>query len=189
MKRVGIFFLLLLVHARVWACTCDDLVVLSKAEVEKYAMIFVGTVTSVKQFEKEGVAHFKIEALHKGKSFPETDLYFDNATDCQMSFAVGEKWIIYADYRGYGQPEVKFCSRSRKQQNKQQDTDVSGMSFLDEKNWLFVNVGVIPFNEKKKSPQDQRKLILPKGMQRLWLYLGGIAGILVIGFLVKRFLR
>ncbi|MGL4598304.1 MAG: hypothetical protein ACRCYO_12280, partial [Bacteroidia bacterium] len=63
------------------------------------------------------------------------------------------------------------------------------MSFLDEKNWLFVNVGVIPFNEKKNSPQDQRKLILPKGMQRLWLYLGGIAGILVIGFLVKRFLR
>ncbi len=189
MKYITMLFLLLLTQVHLLACTCEELVVLSKAEVGKYAMVFVGTVTSVEQFDKEGAAHFKIESLFKGKSFAETAVYFDNKTDCQMSFAAGETWIIYANYRGYGQPEVKFCSRSRKQQNKSQDVDVSGMSFSDEKNWLFVNIGVQPFNEKKVSPQDQRKLVLPKGMERLWLYLGGIAGILVIGVLVKRFLR
>jgi hypothetical protein len=190
MKKTTLLLLAILVQLTVFACECEALKPLSKAETDAYEFIFTGKVVDVQQFDENGLAKFEIQAIYKGKSYSQTSVSFDNLTDCQMSFSTNEVWIIYANYKEYGKPELVFCSRSRKlNADPSLDKDVLGISFTAELDWLKKNLGIQAFNEKKETKESERKLILPTGLERLWLYLGGLVVLVGIWLLVRKLLN
>jgi hypothetical protein len=69
-------------------------------------------------------------------------------------------------------------------------TDMHGGStYASETAWLTKNLGIIPLNTDADKTTNTRELIKPKGMQSLWLYLGGAAGVAALFFVLKRFLK
>ncbi|MBI3511548.1 MAG: hypothetical protein HY064_12875 [Bacteroidetes bacterium] len=173
------------------ACDCDAVKV-SDASVSQYDVIFVGKVVAVSGCDKSSKAKFLIEKLFHGKSYESTEIEFDCTSDCQMSFTPGEEWIIYADYKSYGKPEVKFCGLSRRKFENEKDDYVSashGMNFIDELSFLEKKFGVQKFNVMNVQDQQHHELLHPSYTQQFWLLLISIASIGLFYFIVKKVLK
>jgi hypothetical protein len=176
------------------ACKCAELKPLSKESLDRYELIFSGKVAAVSACTEEGrgTVRFIIDSLFRGKSYAECDVQFDCASSCAMSFAPGERWTIYATYLKYGSPEVILCSHSRKipaAGTSDFVTDMRGASYAVEAQWLAKNLGIIPLNEEKKEIMKPRELLHPERTGMIWLLGGGIVGVLILFFVLKRFLK
>ncbi|MFN8715267.1 MAG: hypothetical protein ACK5Z2_20635 [Bacteroidota bacterium] len=189
-----ILFLLFVGINTAQACKCTELKPLSKESLDGYELIFSGKVAAVSACTEEGrgTVRFMIDSLFRGKAYVECDVQFDCSSSCAMSFAPGERWTIYATYLKYGSPEVILCSHSRKIPafgTSDFVTDIRGASYSAEAQWLAKNLSIIPLNEEKNEIMKPRELIHPEGMSMIWLLGGGIIGVLILFFVLKRFLK
>lgn len=178
-----------------YACKCEGFKPLSTETLKPYEFIFSGRVTAVSGCKEgeQATVRFTIDTLFRGKAFAETDVLFDCSSSCAMSFAPGERWTIYATYQKYGVGQVMLCSPSRKLTPAGTPdfyTDMhGGGTYASEAAWLAKNLGIIPLNTDADKTTNTRELIKPKGLESLWLYLGGAAGVVALFFVLKRFLK
>ena len=190
MRRL--FFLLFIFFVqKSFACNCS-MDAVSVETIKKFDLIFIGKVAAISGCDKRAEVSFSVQKLFRGKCFPETALEFDCTSDCQMNFAPGETWIIYANYTAYGKAEVQFCSYSRQQfANEKEDynTSVHGMNFTEELNWLTKNLGEQKLNEKDIQAEQHHENLRPQGYWVLFYLGGGLLGLIAFYFLSRKFLR
>jgi hypothetical protein len=160
--------------------------------IADFELIFIGKVAAISGCDKSAHVSFAVQKLFRGKCFPETALEFDCTSDCQMNFSPNETWIIYASYMSYGKAKVEFCSYSRQQFENDKDdynTVVHGMTFTEESAWLEKNLGLQKMDEKDVQSEQHHENIRPQGYAVLWYLGGGFLGLIVIYFLVQKFLK
>ena len=189
-----IFFLFLIFIAfqqKASACNCNA-VVTDEKSIRQYDFIFLGKVIATSGCDKTSKAKFVVDELFRGKSYATTEVEFDCSSDCQMSFLPGQVWIIYANYTGYGQSKVDFCSLSRMQFDNEKDDFNSashGMSFKDEVLFLETKLGKQKLNEVDKIDQQHHENIIPNPVQATIALVCGIVGVLLLYFIVRKVLR
>lgn len=189
MMRPILFLLLavLLSLQHLSACDCK-MIPLSKGAIASCEFIFLGKVVAISGCDRTSKASFSIQELFRGKSFANTEIEFDCSSDCQMSFAPGQTWLIYATYKSYGAAEVNFCSYSRQQFANEKDdynTAVHGMDFSTEEIWLKENLGLLALNSKDPLAEQHHENIHPNGFQTLY-YLGSGFLFLALAYFVGR---
>ena len=147
-----LFLFFSLFTLQVFACDCDPLDALTKEHCGVYDVIFEGKVDSVtKCVDGEMSISFFIEELYKGNYLSQVNVKNYCADGCEMHFAKGDVWLIYAEKNNAQDVIVHFCSRSRKLNaaNENDDYEIaSGMKYQEEKDMLssfFSN------NEQKNS--------------------------------------
>ena len=190
-RKISIAFVFIFSFQQAFACDCKN-VALSLKSISSYELIFYGKVVAVSGCDKNAHANFNVEQLFRGKCYPSTDLQFDCTTDCQMSFSPGQTWIIYATYEKYGKPKVDFCSYSREQfANEKEDynTVVHGMDFSDELIWLKKNLGEQKLDVVDIQAQQHHENTRPQGYEFLIYLALGFVGMIVIYFIVQKFLK
>lgn len=191
MKKLLLIFLLFAGWESARACDCPPETPTESA-MRSYDFIFSGKVIAISGCDKIAHVTFSVDELYKGKSFASASLEFDCTSDCQMNFAPGEEWIIYADYVSYGKAKVEFCSLSRKKNavNAEDFYQVShGMDYNSEKNLLLKTFGKQTLNIVDQQATQHHELIHPKGMQIIWYLAAGLAGLGLFYFLGKKFLK
>jgi hypothetical protein len=167
---------------------------LSDRTIQGYELIFIGHTSSVTSCDEEGKSRvlFVIDSLFKGKAFKNTEIQFDCASSCAMSFAPGERWLIYAKYVRYGLAEVQLCSHSRKKAaSETEDYAVSshGNTFTEAVVWLSKNIGIRDINIDDERHEPTRELIHPDQKQSTILIVIGLFVVVGLYFIVKRYLH
>ena len=93
--------------------------------------------------------------------------YFDCASECLMSFAKGEQWLVYAKYEKFDFLKVTLCDHSRKKfMDATQDIYqfAAGRTFEDEKLFLNKSFGLQQFIQENSLNKQQNELG-PKNQQ------------------------
>ncbi len=125
---------------QIFACDCDPLDALTKENCGVYDVIFEGKVDSVTNcVDGEINISFFIEELYKGNYLSQINVKNYCADGCEMHFAKGDVWLIYAEKNNAQDVIVHFCSRSRKLNaaNENDDYEIaSGMKYQQEKDAL-----------------------------------------------------
>ncbi|CAN5182028.1 hypothetical protein BH09BAC5_BH09BAC5_20830 [soil metagenome] len=191
MKRFFPLLIFLFPFLPTEACDCKSLP-LSLDAIKSDELIFIGDVIAISGCDKTAKATFEVKELFRGKCFKNTIVEFDCSSDCQMSFAPGQTWIIYSKYKKYGEVEVNFCGFSRmkmKNANEDYNTIVHGMSFEDEVIWLKKNLGDKEINSKDFAQEQHHENIHPNGMQTLYYLFAGFLGLVVFYLLGRKFLK
>lgn len=191
-RLIAVLGILLLGISSLWACQCETLPPLTKSMALKYDVIFFGRVLAVSDNGVESKARFIVNEVYKGGLYKEVDLQFDAESDCAMSFAPGESWMIYGNWVKIGMPLTDICTHSRKL-SVAGETDIYTVSgrgkWDDEKKFLWDSLGVQPFLD----PADQKDLghknVVPSGMQALLYLAFGLGGLAIIFLVVKRIFR
>lgn len=187
-----------------YACDCgEQMPVFSKAETEKYGLIFIGKIDSITHKKNNGSAWFKGLKLYKGIATPVVEIRFDNYSSCQMPFQSGDLWMIYAVKDSVTYKWItSYCSRSRKypaQDELDEYTVYSNITFEKEEQLLaeiyplkdFVESDIISeIDEKNKTVIDaNRNLMHADNMQKIILLAISLAGVILIYIVVKKLLR
>lgn len=158
-----------------------------------FDLIFRGSVKSIGTCNELNKAKFLVQDLYKGSSPREIEVLFDCSSDCAMNFAVGETWIIYSNYAQVGKPDVNMCSRSRKMIDNEikifTDYIPSDLSFNDEAEWLLKNLGRHDFLKENENEGLSHKNELPSPQRAIVLVAVSLAGMLLLYFILKRFLK
>lgn len=117
--RTLLISLLIFTSSYSFACECNSLPPLSKELCKDYDVIFYGTVDSIGACNDKwsAVAYFTISDLYKGKVKQQIEINFDCNTECMMSLAPDEEWIIYAKYLKFDFLQISICEHSRKKFN------------------------------------------------------------------------
>lgn len=103
-----------------FACECNSLSPISKELSKNYDVIFYGIVDSVGACNNDterAIAYFTITELYKGNAGNQVKINFDCSSECLMSFAADEEWIIYAKYSKFDFLNVSICDHNRKKFN------------------------------------------------------------------------
>lgn len=191
MKRFLLALFFLFSGSALFACECT-LGPVTEKSVEPFDFIFAGKVVAVSGCDETAKVKFTVSELYRGKSYATTELEFDCSSDCQMSFAPDEEWLIYAHYTGYGQAKVEFCSYSRKKFANPADdfnTVTHQMDFATEQAWLKHKFGVQKLNEYEIVEQQHHENLKPQGLSMLWVMLAGFGVLGLFYFIVRKFLR
>jgi len=178
---------------KIIACDCPTVPKLNEAYIKDYQLIFRGSVKSLGECNEINKAHFFIQELYKGDSPKEIDVFFDCTSDCKMFFYPGETWIIYANFIQLGKPKVKNCSRSRKLIDNEIKLSTnyiaSDFNFNEECEWLRKNSGLQPFLEENKNSTLTHRNQLPNRNSQLILIASSLGGLLLVYFLMNKFLK
>ncbi len=196
MQIIRIILVILFLHTFHFtnACDCPSTPRLEKTYIEEYAFIFKGSVKSITPCN-DGIAkvHFVLQELYKGKSPKEIDVYFDCGKECPMNFYAGETWIIYSNYAQVGKPDVSLCSRSRKLVDNEVQVQTnfipSDYSFEQEAEWLRTNLGIQAFLKENNGAMLSHRNELPSRSNALLLIGISLAGVLLIYFVFKKFIK
>ncbi|MSP68786.1 MAG: hypothetical protein EXR20_00790 [Bacteroidetes bacterium] len=185
-KEFLLLFLFFICETSLLACDCK-IGPISELTIENEELIFLGKVVAISGCDVVAKVNFQVTELYRGKCFEETAVEFDCSSDCLMSFVPGQTWLIFANYKKYGEPKVKFCSYSRQQFELNQadyNSAVHGMGFQEERDWLKIKFGLQALNINNKGLQQHHTNIRPAGLQFLW-YIGlglvVLAGLYFIG--------
>lgn len=135
-----------------FACECESLSPLSQEVCKDYEVIFYGKVDSVGKCNDKwsAAAYFTIIELYKGKVAQQVEVNFDCNTECMMSLAPDDEWIIYAKYVKFDFLQISICEHSRKKfDDDTQDFYLieSKRTFKGELDFLKVTLGVQSFVE------------------------------------------
>jgi len=178
-----------------FACDCPLIQKIDAESLKKYNVVFYGVVDSVSSCNTEGlsIAYFTIEELYKGETEKNIKITFDCSSSCMMSFAKGEKWIIYAVYKKFEVLAAHFCEHTRKYySDEKQDAyafTISQQTFEQEKKYLITNLGIQAFVEKNKLNEQQSLLKphndQPSGLNKILLLIVSFV-VMIIVFLVSR---
>ena len=189
MKKI--YFVILFFSKGLSACECPPLAKLSKTDVEKYDVVFMGMVDSVSACHDNAEAWFRVKFLFRGNIFQEMPVRFDCSSDCMMSFEKGEHWIIYGNYYSYGSVETNLCSHTRKYiEDKAKDfyMESSKISFEEELIFLTNNYGNKEIISAKIPNSDLPRVnIQPGTVQKMILVIVSIFTLLFFYFLVNKF--
>lgn len=135
------------------ACICNPILPISKDLCKNYDAIFCGQVDSVStcDIKDRAIAYFTITDLYKGNVSKHVKISFDCNTECLMSFAKGEEWIIYSTYEKFDMLTVFFCGHSRKKFGAEA-LDIYLLSaqktFEKEKEFLKTTLGIQDYIEE-----------------------------------------
>lgn len=152
-----------------FACECPPLAPVSLTNAQGYDVLFYGSVDSVSACDPKGkaIAYFTITELYKGNVVKHVPLNFDCASECLMSFAKGEQWLVYAKYEKFDFLKVTLCDHSRKKfMDATQDIYqfAAGRTFEDEKLFLNKSFGLQQFIQENSLNKQQNELG-PKNQQ------------------------
>lgn len=177
------------------ACDCVAKKDLTIVECRKFDVILSGIVDSVALCNKgKAITFMQVNEVYKGDIANRFHFDFDCESSCQMSFAKGEQWLIYATYN----PELKvyevnFCDRNRKYFQKNSDDYYAtslGINWKDEIDFLKKNIGLKPnvAQSESSSSKDitQRENQLGTGKNNLVLLLISALLFLLIYFFVTK---
>ena len=176
------------------ACKCRSLPPINKEEAKQYDVIFYGKVDSVGTCNEKGIAiaYFTIEELYKGSSKQKTQINFDCTSDCLMSFAKGDEWLIYGKYQRFDQISVSLCDHNRKKARAgEQDFYETALqrTFDQEKDFLKTELGTHLFLQDEKWNKEQEELKprneQPSGMSKIYLLLSSF-GVMIIIYIITR---
>ena len=194
MRKI-VLFLSLLISFYSLACECKDFVSITKDLCSEYDVIFLGTVDSVSACDEKGfsVAYFTITELYKGKVKKQVQINFDCNTECMMSFAEGEEWIIYALYEKFDHLNVSICGHSRKKFDNE-TLDVffvnAKRTFEKEREFLKTSFGTLSFAEENdlNNQQDQvgPRNQLPSNWGKLTLLLVSILAMGIVYYVTRK---
>jgi len=197
MKKIVFLFFILLSN-QVFACDCPPLETFSKELSKKYDVIFYGTVDSIIPCRTEGIgtAYFTISSLYKGHSEQHVSVDFDCTSDCMMSFAKGDEWIIYGIYQRFDLITVNFCSPSRKKENNKNaaaGTVATGQTFEEENAALKAMLGIQPYGKHNELNDMQKEMAphneQPSAMGKVWLLLISLGATLIVYFISRKFFK
>ena len=158
-----LLFLSLLISVYSSACECKDFVPITKELCSEYDVVFDGVVDSVSACDEKGfsVAYFTITELSKGNVKKHVQIHFDCNTECMMSFAEGEEWIIYSLYEKFDHLNVSICGHSRKKFDDE-TLDIYSLNakrtFEEEKEFLKTSFGSQSFIEENDLNNQQDKV-------------------------------
>ncbi len=181
--------LLLVASATAFSCQCPSLTPITKDACANYNVIFSGFVDSVSACDdKEGsIAYFTIDEAYKGNVAQQVQVLFDCASSCLMSFAHGDNWIIYANYKKFDVLEVSLCEHSRKLfADVSQDIYMiaAQKTFAEEKEFLKNTLGTIPFKESSQQVTGRNEQ--PSGINKLILLAISFSAMALVYFIIKR---
>ena len=145
------------------ACECKDFIPISKELCKDYDVVFDGVVDSVSVCDERGfsIAYFTITELYKGKVKKQVQINFDCNTECLMSFAEGEEWLIYSLYEKFDHLTISICGHSRKKfedETLDMYTLNAKRTFAKEKEFLKITFGCQNFNEENEFDNHQDKI-------------------------------
>lgn len=190
---ISIFIFTVFCFFNSFACDCPAVPKLDAAYVKEHKLVFRGSVKSVGECNEINKAHFLVQELYKGDATKEIDVYFDCEGDCKMTFNPGETWIIYASLAQVGKPKVNICSRSRKLVDNEiklaTNFIASDLNFNEECEWLRNNVGLKEFLEENKNSDLQHRNELPSRINSLILIAASLGGLLLVYFVINKFLK
>lgn len=177
----------------------------SRKIIDIYPVIFQGFVDSSSACRSGfAKAYFTGIELYKGEKIPlHLSVKFRCEGSCKMEFNPGEIWLIYANCDSLTREfNVEYCERSRRYYAKNTD-DVHIMynesTFKEESEYLksiLLPAYFIEEADLKKIEAEQLKVItqnreleFANGEQKIWILLGSTIFIILLIFVVKRFLR
>ena len=176
------------------ACDCATQKAFTKENIQStYKIVFLGKVTSLTNHDGKSFIRFDVIEPFIGKIQKETEL-LDPNSDCAISFAVGEEWLVYANFHQFGVAETNICTRSRKHfTNDSLDyfKTTFGSSFQQDKEFLEKNLGVQPFLVKDKDEEllSHRELLKPKGYEMVWMVIIGTLCLTIFSFVFKKYFK
>jgi len=189
----SIFILTVLCFVNSFACDCPAVPKLDAGYVKEHTLVFRGSVKSVGECKEINKAHFLVQELYVGDCTSEIDVFFDCTGDCKMTLNPGETWIIYATMAQMGKPKINICSRSRKLVDNEiklaTNFIASDLNFNEECLWLRDNIGTKAFIEKNENSDLQHRNELPSKSNSLILIASSFAGLLLVYFLINKFLK
>lgn len=153
-KNLLLLFFLVSVYS--YACECLSISPISKELSSDYDVIFYGSVDSVSSCDNDkerAIAYFTISNLYKGNAVKHVKINFDCSSECLMSFASNEEWIIYAKYTKFDYLNVSICDHNRKKFNEgEQDLYLidSKRTFNEELIFLKTTFGTQTFIDKNE---------------------------------------
>ncbi|MBL0048448.1 MAG: hypothetical protein IPP32_10180 [Bacteroidetes bacterium] len=190
------FFLLnfvLLQFASLLACDCKQQSPLTIVECIKFDAILQCKIDSVSSCNTRSIAYTQVIEVYKGVQHGAVQLSFDCSSSCQMSFAKGERWLVYGKLNALHQLEVNFCDRNRKYFAAAKDDYFAvntGLSFEDEIAYLKKNIGFKVKNAQHPSGKSiditQRENALGSGGNNLLLLLASLIFFLIIYVVVTK---
>lgn len=189
--RIAALLIIVFSLSETKACQCP-VTELSRAECNKYQVIFHGTVTAVKTCgDRPGEAVFSIGELFQG-TIPSTfTILFDCDDPCATGFNPGEEWIIYCNHKQVVNGKMDWCSRSRKYfTNRREDfyETNTGVEFHDELNFLRSELGLLrPVTQEQ--PASGNRNIHPNTTQTIVVLIASLLGIVLFYWLFNRFFK
>ena len=97
-------------------CTCDFILPMTFESTAGVPIIFYGEVKEVdSDCNEESLITFDIIELYKGNLSKVQEAYYQCGTECGMSFAPGERWIVYSTINNAQYPVLDWCSRTRRE--------------------------------------------------------------------------
>ncbi len=173
------------------ACQCP-VTVFSKAECNKYEVIFRGKVLSVAACDnKPGVAVFEVQDLYKGSLTSKFTMLFNCNDECASPFQTGEEWIIYTRYKQLNNGFMDWCSRSRKFiGNEKEDyyISTSGCSYDSEVKYLQDSLGLHRLMKEQPTAAQHRNQ-LPSTNQSIIILLCSIGFIIAFYYFFNKFFK
>lgn len=175
----------------VYACQCP-LTTLSRAECDKYEVIFRGKILSVKPCQDNfGEAVFEISELYKGMVTKEFKVLFECGVECAGEFAPGQEWIIYSNYKQVNNVKMDWCSRSRKYFKIDKEDyykETYGNDYDDELTFLRTNLGQHRFLSDKKVTSENRNK-KPTKTETVIILICSLAAVLIFYWLFNKFFK
>lgn len=194
MRTLVVSFFILF-SASCFACECGTLSPLSKEVCKDYDVIFYGTIDSIGVCNDKwsATAYFTIVDLYKGKVKQQVEINFDCNTECMMSLAPDDEWIIYAKYLKFDFLQISICEHSRKKFNDEaQDfyfieskrTFNKELDFL--KNTLGIHAIVAPPLTNNAVADTSRHNTQPSSWGKVTLLLVSLVVMVVVYFLARK---
>ena len=188
--RYCLLLLLIVTFKFSFACQCP-LTQLNKSELDKYDIIFKGTVKSIKLNKSNSEAVFTIENLYKGIIAQDFKIIFDDLDVCKLELRIGEEWIIYTNYYQIDNAKLNFCSRSRKYiKNSKEDfyAETTGISYDEE--WMFLQTNLGKHKLLKNNPDRvENRNVIPSSNQFIITLICSVLGLILFYWLFNKFFK
>ncbi len=192
--RKLLVILLCLCSFAAMACKCAEPPKLDDAYCKNFKLIFKGFVIKVDEC-KGGIKKitFKLEELYKGDCTDTIAVFTDCNTDCEIGLSASEDWILYCDFVQIGKPVLGPCTRSRKFLGTRDEETIkmtaSGLTFYEEQDFLVKTFGVKNTLKDNHKAELGHKTEKPEGATRFYLLGVSLIALVVILFLMRRFLK
>lgn len=190
MKQRFFIFLFIFTYKLSIACQCP-LSQLNEKELNKYDIIFKGTIKSIKLNKEKSEAIFSVSELYKGLIAQDFKIIFNDEDVCKLELRIGDEWILYTSYYQVDNAKLDFCSRSRKFiKNIKEDffAETTGLSYDEELRYLQSKLGLHKVLKNNPNRVENRNII-PNTNQLIIYLIGSIVGLVFFYFLINKLFK